>query len=156
MKKVIRLTESDLHKMIENAINEISYGTVDDAQSVGYDMFSDLWHNFWRLEPPLEELENTFKDEVEPSLYQNRNFNALRTSENNPYMNKISSLMFKIQNGLAEIRNAYDEINGILERKKNQNDNFQNATEKFDNENYDDDISWNDYRKKEINGGQNY
>ena len=32
MKKVIRLTESDLRKMIKNAINEISYGTVDDAQ----------------------------------------------------------------------------------------------------------------------------
>jgi hypothetical protein len=151
MKKVIKLTESDLRKMIKNAINEISYGTVDDAQSVGYDTFSDLWHNFWRLETPLEELENTFKDEVEPSLYQNRNFNAFRTSENNPYMNKISSLMFKIQNGLAEIRNAYDEINGILERKRNQNDNFEDSTMKYDAAHQYDDMSWDEYKNGEIN-----
>lgn len=156
MKKVIKLTESDLRKMIKNAINEINYGAVDDAQAVGYDTFSDLWHNFWRLETPIEELEYIFKEEVSPSLYQNRNFNIYKPEENNPNLNKIHSLMVRMQNNLSELRETYDKINGILERKKNQNNNFQNATEKFDNENYDDDISWNDYRKKEINGGQNY
>jgi hypothetical protein len=156
MKKVIRLTESDLHKMIKNSINEISYGAVADAQDVGYDTFSDLWHNFWRFDSSLEELENTFKDEVEPSLYQNSNFNALNTSGNNPYMNKIYSLMLKIEKNLSELRVASDEINGILERKKNKNDSFEDSIMKFDKEHNDDDISWDDYRKKEINGGKNY
>ena len=148
MTKRIRLTE----KQIEKAINEISLGTVDDAQTIGYNTFSDLWHNFWRLETPLEELENTFKDEVEPSLYQNGNFNALRTNDNNPYMNKIFSLMLKMQNNLSELRNTYDEMNSIIERKRRQNDNFSDAQLKFDIKHSNDDISWDDYRKMEING----
>ena len=148
MKKVIKLTEGQLKK----AVNEISLGTVDDAQTIGYNTFSDLWHNFWRLESPLEELENTFKDEVEPSLYQNSNFNALRLNANNPYMNKIFSLMLKMQNNLSELRNTYDEMNSIIERKRRQNDNFSDAQLKFDIKHSNDDISWDDYRKMEING----
>ena len=148
MKKVIKLTENQIKK----AVNEISYGTVDDAQAIGYNTFSDLWHNIWRLESPLEELENTFKDEVEPSLYQNSNFNALRPNYNNPYMNKIFSLMIKMQNNLSDLRNTYDEMKSIIERKRRQNDNFSYAQLKFDNKHSNDDISWNDYRKMEING----
>jgi len=150
MKKVIRLTESDLHKMIENAINEISYGTVDDAQSVGYDTFGDLWHSFWQFDSKLEELEDKFK-EIEPNLYQNRNFNAMRTSKNNPYMNKIYSLMLKIQSNIEGIREASDAINSILERKKAQNDNFENSTMKYDAAHQYDDISWDEYKNGEIN-----
>jgi hypothetical protein len=71
-------------------------------------------------------------------------------------MNKIYSLMLKIEKNLSELRVASDEINGILERKKNQNDSFEDSIMKFDKEHNDDDISWDDYRKKEINGGKNY
>jgi len=146
MSKRIKLTE----KQINKAINEISYGTVDDAKSIGYSTFSDLWHSFWQFDSKLEELEEQFK-ELEPNLYQNRNFNAFRTSQNNPYMNKIYSLMLKIQSNIEGIREASDTINGILERKEKQNDNFENSTMKYDAAHQYDDISWDDYKRGEIN-----
>ncbi len=150
MKKIVKLTENDIKRMVRKVVNEISYGTVDDAQSVNYDTFGDLNHSFWKFESKLGELEEEFK-EVEPSLYQNRNFNAWRTDSNNPYMNKIFSLMLKIESNLSSIREASDKINNILERKENQRDNFNQATMNYDNIHQNDDISWDEYRKGEIN-----
>ena len=150
MKKIVKLTENDIKRMVRKVVNEISYGTVDDAQSVNYDTFGDLSHSFWKFESKLGELEEEFK-EVEPSLYQNRNFNAWRTDSNNPYMNKIFSLMLKIESNLSSIREASDKINNILERKENQRDNFNQATMNYDNIHQNDDISWDEYRKGEIN-----
>lgn len=150
MKKIVKLTENDIKRMVRKVVNEISYGTVDDAQSVNYDTFGDLNHSFWKFESKLGELEEEFK-EVEPSLYQNRNFNAWRMDSNNPYMNKIFSLMLKIESNLSSIREASDKINNILERKENQRDNFNQATMNYDNIHQNDDISWDEYRKGEIN-----
>jgi hypothetical protein len=43
-------------------------------------------------------------------------------------------------------------MNSIIERKRKQNDNFSDSQLKFDIKHSNDDISWDDYRKMEING----
>ena len=150
MKKIVKLTENDIKRMVRKVVNEISYGTVDDAQSINYNTFGDLNHTFWRFESKLGELEEEFK-EVEPNLYQNRNFNAWRTDSNNPYMNKIYSLMLSIESNISKIREASDEINKILERKESQRNNFSDAMSKYDNVHGNDDISWDEYKSGNIN-----
>jgi hypothetical protein len=146
MTKRIKLTE----KQIEKAINEISYGTVDDANSINHNLFwgaqngtsdNGYYDGFDNFYNKLEELEYAFND-FTPNLKNNSaNSNII----------KINSLVNKISNYLTAIRTCSDEINNIFIRKEKQRDNFDNAIRDYDNAHGNDDISWDEYKKGEIN-----
>ena len=154
MKKRIRLTESDLNRIIKGqmkkAINEISYGTVDDAQAINHNLFWNLqngtsdnaYHDgFDNFYNKLEELEYDFGEFV----------HNLKSNSTNSNIIKINSLVNKLSNYLMAIRECTDEIDNILKRKEKQRDNFEKATMDYDNAHANDDISWDEYRKGEVN-----
>lgn len=146
MTKRVRLTERQMNK----AINEISYGTVDDANSINFNSFwklqngsreidyADGFDNFYNN---LERLESAFK-EFTPNLPED---------STNPNINKIKSLVSKLSNYLMAIRTCSDEINNIFLRKENQRNNFDDAISKYDKVHGDDDVSFDEYKRGEIN-----
>ena len=145
MRKRVRLTEEQMKK----AINEISYGTVDDAQAINHNLFwgaqngtsDNAFHDgFDSFYNRLEELEYDFGEFV----------HNLKSNSTNPNIIKINSLANKIYNYLTEIRTCSDEINNIFIRKEKQRDNFEKATMDYDNAHANDDVSWDEYRKGEI------
>jgi len=149
MRKRVRLTEEQMKK----AINEISYGTLSDAESKSFYNFNDLCREYWRFHDKIDELESEF-EEFEPNLYQNSNFNAFRPDKNNATINKIFSLMLKIKTQLSALRNTSETLNSILERKGKQMDNFQDAIRNIDN---NPNLDWTEnYDNKEIRDLQNY
>ena len=156
MRKRVRLSESDLNRIIKGqvkkTINEISYGTVDDANSINFNTFWKLqngsreieyvdgFDNFYRK---LEDLESAL-EEFAPNLPKD---------SANPNIIKINSLVSKLYSHLAAVRTCSDEINNIFIRKEKQRDNFDDAIRNYDDAHYseDDDLSWDDYRNGEIN-----
>ena len=146
MTKRVRLTE----KQMKKAINEISYGTVDDANSINHNLFwgaqngtsDNSFHDgFDSFYNRLEELEYDFGEFI----------HNLKTDSTNPNIIKINSLVSKLSNYLEAIRTCSDEINNIFIRKEKQRDNFNNAISNYDNAHSNDDVSWNEYKKGEIN-----
>ena len=154
MKKKIRLTETDLNRIIKRqvkkAINEISYGTVDDAQAINHNLFwglqngsrdydfEDGFDNFMRDLGKLEE-------DFDGITY---NFPEDRTNSN---IEKIRSLLGVLHGQINDIKECANKINDILIRKEKQRDNFERATMDYDNAHENDDVSWDEYRKGEIN-----
>ena len=67
MKKRIKLSESDLNRIVKRVINEISYGLVDNASSISDKVFYDM--------------EMAFQD-----FYDTIKYNV---DTNNPYVKKI-------------------------------------------------------------------
>ena len=146
MKKRIRLTEEQIKK----AINEISYGTVDDAQAINHNLFwglqngsrdygfEDGFDNFMRDLGKLEEDFDNFT----------YNFPQERTNSN---IEKIRSLLGVLHGHLTGVKECANEINNILVRKEKQRDNLERATMDYDNAHENDDVSWDEYRKGEIN-----
>ena len=145
MTKKVKLTEEQINK----AINEISYGTVDDANSINHNTFwglqngsmdygwADGFVNFYNK---LGSLEESFED-FTPNLPKD---------STNPHIAKINSLVGKISSYLMAIRTCSDEINNIFERKEKQRDNFDNSISNYDKAHGNDDISWDEYKNGEI------
>lgn len=125
MKKVIRLTENQ----IEKAINEISYGKVDMAHNKLDDVFTDMEYAF-----------NEF--------YETIKYN---TDTNNPYVKKIKEYADKIGNILrrkdSQRDNMYDELNKFnhkefyddVNRPENEED-YENLDLKYLQNKYPKDI----------------
>ena len=146
MTKRVKLTE----KHVRKAINEISYGTVDDANSINRNLFWNLQNgtrdNDWddgfdHFYDKLSELEEHFESFT----------NNFKQDSSNPNINKIGSLIYKIGNSLMNIRNCSDEINKILQRKERQRDNFDDAMMEYDTMWGEDNRTWDEYRNGEIN-----
>lgn len=98
MKRII-INESSYENVKDKLVNEISYGTVDNAERQSYNLFDEVFYSF-----------DNFYSELS---------NALRNSgEPNPY--------------LLKMKNYADEINKIVKRKKEQQDNFFKETSKVD------------------------
>jgi predicted nucleic acid-binding Zn-ribbon protein len=159
MKKRIRLTESDLNRIVKGqmkkAINEISYGTVKDAADISRDTFSDLIREYWGVENAIEELDSAF-EEFEPNLYQNRNFSLYgrKARENNPTMIEIYFLMSRMKNNIETLTDISSKLKSILERKEKQINNFDDAVYKADS---NPNLDWTeDYDNEEIRDLQNY
>lgn len=111
MKKVIRLTENQ----IEKAINEISYGKVDMAHNKLDDVFTDMEYAF-----------NEF--------YETIKYN---TDTNNPYVKKIKEYADKIENILrrkdSQRDNMYDELNKFNHKEFYDDVNRHENEEDYEN-----------------------
>ena len=111
MKKVIRLTENQ----IEKAINEISYGKVDMAHNKLDDVFTDMEYAF-----------NEF--------YETIKYN---TDTNNPYVKKIKEYADKIENILrrkdSQRDNMYDELNKFNHKEFYDDVNRPENVEDYEN-----------------------
>ena len=101
--KTVKLSEESYNKLKDRLINEISYGTVDHA----YDRANDL---FWEVRSTFEDFYSALDDAMLKAKYDSRE--GEQTS--NPYLEKIK--------GCADI--IYDMLN----KKKEQQDKFFDAT----------------------------
>ena len=101
--KTVKLSEESYNKLKDRLINEISYGTVEHA----YDRTNDL---FWEVRSTFEDFYNALDDAMFKAKYDSRE--GEQTS--NPYLEKIK--------GCADI--IYDMLN----KKKEQQDKFFDAT----------------------------
>lgn len=101
--KTIKLSEESYNKLKNKLINEISYGTVDHA----YNRANDL---FWEVRSTFEDFYSALDDAMFNAKYDSRD--GEQTS--NPYLEKIK--------GCADI--IYD----ILNKKRDQQDKFFDAT----------------------------
>jgi hypothetical protein len=101
--KTVKLSEESYNKLKDRLINEISYGTVEHA----YDRINDI---FWEVRSTFEDFYSALGDAMFKAKYDSRE--GEQTS--NPYLEKIK--------GCADI--IYD----ILNRKKEQQDKFFDAT----------------------------
>ena len=101
--KTIKLSEESYNKLKNKLVNEISYGTVDRAYGRYDDLFSDVRSTF-------EEFYSALDDAIFKAKYDSRE--GEQTS--NPYLEKIK--------GCADI--IYDMLN----RKRDQQDKFFDAT----------------------------
>lgn len=135
---------------MKKAINEISYGTVDDAKSINHNLF-------WNLQNGSRDYEfndgfDTFSKDLEQLEEDFENFTYLFPKDNtNPNIGKIRSILGVLYGHLTGIKECADEINNILLRKEKQRDNFEKAINDYDNAHENDDVSWDEYRKGEIN-----
>ncbi len=146
MTKRVKLTE----KQVKKAINEISYGTVDDANSINF-------NTFWKLQNGSREIEyvdgfDNFYRKLEDLESALEEFTPNLPKDNvNPNIIKINSLVSKLYSHLAAVRTCSDEINNIFIRKENQRNNFDDAISNYDKAHENDDMSWNEYKNGEIN-----
>ncbi len=101
--KTIKLSEESYNKLKNKLINEISYGTVDHA----YNRANDL---FWEVRSTFEDFYSALDDAMFNAKYDSRDGEQTR----NPYLEKIK--------GCADI--IYD----ILNKKRDQQDKFFDAT----------------------------
>lgn len=101
--KTIKLSEESYNKLKNKLINEISYGTVDHA----YNRANDL---FWEVRSTFEDFYSALDDAMFNGKYDSRDGEQTR----NPYLEKIK--------GCADI--IYD----ILNKKRDQQDKFFDAT----------------------------
>lgn len=101
--KTIKLSEESYNKLKNKLINEISYGTVDHA----YDRANDL---FWEVRSTFEDFYSALDDAMLNVKYDSRDGEQTR----NPYLEKIK--------GCADI--IYDMLN----KKRDQQDKFFDAT----------------------------
>lgn len=146
MTKRVRLTERQMNK----AINEISYGTVDDAYQKDYNLFNSIIGNHERFNDSLKELKSDFKY-LENDLYQNDYFNSFNPEKNNHNFNKINESLREIGKYINYIETISDNLKVFLERKESQINNFSNSMLKYDKAHGNDDISWDEYKKGEVN-----
>lgn len=146
MVKRVKLTE----KQIKKAINEISYGTVDNAYATNHNLFwnaqngtsdNSFRDGFDSFCNKLEELEYAFEEFI-PNL---------KNDSTNSNIIKINSLVNKLASYLEAIRTCSNEINNIFIRKEKQRNNFNDAIRDYDNAHANDDMSWDEYRNGEIN-----
>ena len=101
--KTVKLSEESYNKLKDRLINEISYGTVDHA----YDRSNGL---FWEVRSTFEDFYSALDEAMFKAKYDSRE--GEQTS--NPYLEKIK--------GFADI--IYDMLN----KKKEQQDKFFDAT----------------------------
>ena len=101
--KTVKLSEESYNKLKNKLINEISYGTVDHA----YDRANDL---FWEVRSTFEDFYSALDDAMLNVKYDSRDGEQTR----NPYLEKIK--------GCADI--IYDMLN----KKRDQQDKFFDAT----------------------------
>ena len=101
--KTVKLSEESYNKLKDRLINEISYGTVDHA----YDRSNGL---FWEVRSTFEDFYSALDEAMFKAKYDSRE--GEQTS--NPYLEKIK--------GYADI--IYDMLN----KKKEQQDKFFDAT----------------------------
>ena len=101
--KTVKLSEESYNKLKNKLINEISYGTVDHA----YDRANDI---FWEVRSTFENFYSALDDAMFNVKYDSRDGEQTR----NPYLEKIK--------GYADI--IYDMLN----KKKEQQDKFFDAT----------------------------
>ena len=101
--KTIKLSEESYNKLKNKLINEISYGTVDHA----YNRAND---RFWEVRSTFEDFYSALDDAMFNAKYDSRDGEQTR----NPYLEKIK--------GSADI--IYDIIN----KKRDQQDKFFDAT----------------------------
>jgi len=101
--KTVKLSEESYNKLKNKLINEISYGTVDHA----YDRANDI---FWEVRSTFENFYSALGDAMFNVKYDSRDGEQTR----NPYLEKIK--------GYADI--IYDMLN----KKKEQQDKFFDAT----------------------------
>lgn len=146
MTKRVRLTERQMNK----AINEISYGTVDDAYQKDYNLFNSIIGNHERFNDSLKELKSDFKY-LENNLYQNDYFNSFNPEKNNNNFNKINESLREIGKYINYIETISDNLKVFLERKETQINNFSDSMLKYDKAHGNDDISWDEYKKGEVN-----
>ena len=146
MTKRVRLTEKQMNK----AINEISYGTVDDAYQKDYNLFNSIIGNHERFNDSLKELKSDFKY-LENNLYQNDYFNSFNPEKNNNNFNKINESLREIGKYINYIETISDNLKVFLERKETQINNFSDSMLKYDKAHGNDDISWDEYKKGEVN-----
>lgn len=107
--KTVKLSEESYNKLKDRLINEISYGTVDHA----YDRSNGI---FWEVRSTFEDFYSALDEAMFKAKYDSRE--GEQTS--NPYLEKIK--------GCADI--IYDMLN----KKKEQQDKFFDATtSKVDN-----------------------
>ena len=138
---------------MKKAINEISYGTVDNAYAINHNLFwglqngsrdydfNDGFDTFMR---DLDKLEEDF----DAFTY---NFPQERTNSN---VEKIRSLLGVLYGQITDIKECANKINGILIRKEKQRDNFQDTIRNIDN---NPNLDWTEnYDNKEIRDLQNY
>ena len=98
MTKRVKLTE----KQVRNAINEISYGTVDDASNISDNIF-------WEMETSFQDFYDTVK------------YNA---DESNPYVKKIKEYADAIREIL--FKKSLQRKNFDIERNKFDYNKFYN------------------------------
>lgn len=101
--KTVNLSEEAYNKLKDKLVNEISYGTVDHA----YDRANDL---FWEVRSTFEDFYSALDEAIFKVKYDSRE--GEQTS--NPYLEKIK--------GCADI------IYGMLNKKKEQQNKFFDAT----------------------------
>lgn len=108
MSKKINLTERQLKK----AINEISYGTIYNAQSKNEDLFWKIKYSFEDFYNELFEIAGKYIDNPDGRTY------TKVLEHDNPYLQEI-------------IKHA-NIIQSILDKKEKQSDNFNNELGKVD------------------------
>lgn len=106
--KTIRMTEESYNRLRKNAVNEIRYGTVDDATRKSWRLFNDVWYTF-----------TEFYDE----LY--------KVIEGPSYGDEPNSY-------IEQIKGHADAINEVLRRKMRQQGNFRNSSKFDHNRYFDD------------------
>lgn len=116
MKKVIRLTENDISKMVSEALTEIGWQTPNDL----YDTHKDGAHYLYMFSSELKDFIEKWSDE-----YENRwDYHDIR-KVNDPIKSKV----------LSFLRQAEEMVNWC-ERKVSQIEGFEQASEdKFKQQN---------------------
>lgn len=128
MKKIIKLTESDLHRIVKEAVNEISLRKADNVSYLKGHEFKEL------------------KDMFEPFI---RNLMYHYEGTDNKYINEIIKHAEAINSILDKKVNQADNIAGDL-----QYCTFDNWAEK--NPNYTDDDEYFDAQVGDIIGDKYY
>ncbi len=135
---------------MKKAINEISYGTVDDAYQKDYNLFNSIIGNHERFNDSLKELKSDFKY-LENDLYQKDYFNSFNPEKNNHNFNEIDKSLREIGKYINYIETISNNLKVFLERKETQINNFSDSMLKYDKAHGNDDISWDEYKKGEVN-----
>ena len=115
MKRRIKLSESDLNRIVKRAINEISYGLADNAYNKSDEVFTEMEYAF-----------NDFYDTVK-----------YNEDINNPYVKKIKEYAEKIASLLdrknAQRNNISNELNKFDYKKFYGDKNRSEDEEDYNN-----------------------
>ena len=145
MKKIIKINEDSFNRLFNNSINEITLGTIDDAEIRSYDLFGGLDSKIdsviYSLRDALEnydEFYNSLSDSLKNGV---RPSDGIGYSRQNPYLSKIEMLADQLKDTLESAENIASEIESIVNKKTAQRRNFSNETNNIDYDKYNRDTN---------------
>ena len=157
MKKKIKLSEEKFKKIFKNNLNEITFGDIENAQNRSYELFGFLKYKISSISDSIDKAIDTlneFDTEFSTCYSKGANFNEIGYMTQNPYIKKIDALANQLRERLSSAEDVASEIQGILDRKDAQKDNFDQEMnnidyDKFYADNDDQDVT-NDIEDKEM------